>query len=49
MTDPHARHGMVQSSVTPGAGVLVPEPAVPIAHDAELAYEAGVELKSRSQ
>ena len=52
MTDQSPRHGMVQSSVTPtpSGGVVVPDPtASPITHDAELAYEAGVEVKSRSQ
>ena len=42
---------MVQSSVQPGAvgGVDPSVAAAPISADAELAYEAGVELKARSQ
>ena len=40
---------MVQSSVTPGAGVVAPESAPPLASDTDLAYEAGVEVKARSQ
>ena len=42
---------MVQSSVQPGAvgGVDPSVAAAPISVDAELAYEAGVELKARSQ
>ena len=51
MTDPNPRHGMVQSTVQPGAvgGVDPSVAAAPIGADAELAYEAGVELKARSQ
>jgi peptide/nickel transport system permease protein len=49
MTDPHAPHGMVQSTIQPGSGVVASDPAAPIATDAELVYEAGIELKARSQ
>ncbi|HEX4746900.1 MAG TPA: ABC transporter permease [Gaiellaceae bacterium] len=50
MTDREPRHGMVQSTVQPGAVGGVPDPSVaPISSEAELAYEAGVELKARSQ
>jgi peptide/nickel transport system permease protein len=47
MTDPNPRHGMVQSTVQPATGVAG-APSLPTA-DQELAYEAGVELKARSQ
>ena len=40
---------MVHSSVTPGAGIVAPEGAPPLASETELAYEAGVEVKARSQ
>jgi ABC-type dipeptide/oligopeptide/nickel transport system permease subunit len=51
MTDPNPRHGMVQSSVQPGAvgGVDPSIATAPITSETELAYEAGVELKARSQ
>jgi ABC-type dipeptide/oligopeptide/nickel transport system permease subunit len=51
MTDPNPRHGMVHSSVQPGAvGGADPSIATaPITSEAELAFEAGVELKARSQ
>ncbi len=51
MTDPQAPHGMVRStSHSASGGMAVPDPSVaPISTDAELAYEAGVELKARSQ
>ena len=50
MTDPRAPHGMVQSTAQTGPGVVAPGSAgSPLASDADLAYEAGVELKSRSQ
>ena len=51
MTDPNPRHGMVHSSVQPGA-VGGADPSIasaPITSEAELAFEAGVELKARSQ
>ena len=48
MTDQGPRYGMVQSSMTPGAGVA-PEGATVLEAETELAYEAGVELKARSQ
>jgi ABC-type dipeptide/oligopeptide/nickel transport system permease subunit len=41
---------MVQSTAQTGPGVVVPDSAgPPLTSDADLAYEAGVELKSRSQ
>ena len=40
---------MVQSSVTPGAGIVAPEAVPPLASETDLAYEAGVEVKARSQ
>ena len=50
MTDQGPRHGMVQSSVTPGAGGIVAPESVPaLVSDTDLAYEAGVEVKPRSQ
>ncbi|HEX4747827.1 MAG TPA: ABC transporter permease [Gaiellaceae bacterium] len=53
MTDPNApRHGMMQSSATPtpaGGGAFVTDPSIAPASDADLAYEAGVQLKARSQ
>jgi len=49
MTDPaQPRHGMMQSTVQPGT--VMPDPAAALGTpDTELAYEAGVELKARSQ
>jgi peptide/nickel transport system permease protein len=52
MTDPQNPHGMVHSSVQPGAGggAMMSDPTVAsVSTEAELAYEAGVELKARSQ
>jgi peptide/nickel transport system permease protein len=52
MTDPQQRHGMVHSTAQPGAGPVsgMSDPSIaPITTEAELAYEAGVELKARSQ
>jgi ABC-type dipeptide/oligopeptide/nickel transport system permease subunit len=49
MTDP-AHQEMMQSTVQPGAGTMMPDPANTLGTpDVELAYEAGVELKTRSQ
>jgi ABC-type dipeptide/oligopeptide/nickel transport system permease subunit len=49
MSDPtQPPHGMVQSTVQPGT--VMPDPAAALGTpDTELAYEAGVELKARSQ
>ena len=52
MTDPQNPHGMVKSTAQPGpgGGVTMSDPTLaPVSADAELAYEAGVELKARSQ
>src|SRR5262245_5348606 len=52
MTDPQNPHGIVRSTAQPGAGggVTVSDPTIaPVTADAELAYEAGLELKARSQ
>jgi len=50
MTDPNPRHGMVQSTVPGAVGGGDPSIAsAPISSETELAYEAGVELKARSQ
>ena len=52
MTDPQNPHGMVHSTAQPGpgGGVTMSDPTIaPVSTDAELAYEAGVELKARSQ
>jgi ABC-type dipeptide/oligopeptide/nickel transport system permease subunit len=49
MTDPQQRHGMLHSTV-PGAGAVVASDAAStVASNTELAYEAGLELKTRSQ
>src|SRR4249919_1666537 len=50
MTEPHSRHGMVQSTAAPDAsGAARRDAAASAAPEADLAYEAGVELKARSQ
>ena len=52
MTDPQNPHGIVTSTPQPGAGggVTMSDPSIAtISSEAELAYEAGVELKARSQ
>jgi peptide/nickel transport system permease protein len=51
MTDPGTpKHGMMQSSASPaGGGTLLTDPSVAPPSDTSLAYEAGVELKARSQ
>ena len=49
MTDPQNPHGLVQATVPAAGGVVASDPAAPISTEAELAYEAGVELKARSQ
>ncbi len=40
---------MVASTAPTGAGVVAPDGAAPLSSDVELAHEAGVELKARSQ
>jgi peptide/nickel transport system permease protein len=49
MSDPtQPRHGMMSSTASPGT--IMPDPAAALGTpDSELAYEAGVELKARSQ
>src|SRR5262245_59389928 len=52
MTDPQNPHGIVKSTPQPGVGggVTMSDPSLaPISTEAELAYEAGVEPKARSQ
>jgi ABC-type dipeptide/oligopeptide/nickel transport system permease subunit len=54
MSDPGPQRGMLHSSATPtpapaGGGGLITDPSVARAGDADLAYEAGVEIKARSQ
>ena len=51
MTEPRSRHDMVQSTAPAGAGggTVLREGAATVTPDAELAYEAGVEFKARSQ
>jgi ABC-type dipeptide/oligopeptide/nickel transport system permease subunit len=52
MTDPQNPHGIVTSTPQPGAGggVTMSDPSIAsMSSEAELAYEAGVELKARSQ
>ena len=52
MTDPQSPHGMVRSTPQPGVGggVTMSDPSIAsVSSDAELAYEAGVELKARGQ
>jgi peptide/nickel transport system permease protein len=51
MTEPHSRHGMVSSTAQPDASgsAAMRDAAASSAPDAQLAYEAGVELKARSQ
>jgi ABC-type dipeptide/oligopeptide/nickel transport system permease subunit len=51
MTDPNPSHGMMQSTAQPAGPVpgMTDPSLAPISAEAELAYEAGVELKARSQ
>ena len=45
-----SNHGMMQSTTSPaGGGALVTDPSVTVPSDADLAYEAGVQVKARSQ